>query len=1710
MIRIFADSLPARLRSEALVRIVARYANCLHTFGINMNYTQYSLKCNLSTSIWTQIVKTLAYLQKGIMVSPSRSLAVIVALTEVMLLNQMHPLYLKLSNTMTLDDDDKTISNIHTKSRSGFSESFVNIGQTTKKRKSLKILNQSLNQPDELDEDIQEKESESRSHDISDSAEYSSFESSNASSSSSEEELDSLVLIDNALDPGRDEGRFKKAKRLSKERASMASHSKQTLNSPPNKIAEEESQDSISDIDEDTEQHLKSEQKISFRKSVVTGNDLRMFDLRTPIDRLKPKIERRRVLNEVRLKKVNFSEKIKITKVTNTLSIEQVITQVIKETSQEWNNFDVYADNNKYNIKDVISQYVDNFTNNLVLGITNDRGLTQLQQSFNTKYLLRNLRAGKVKSINSSSAVHQPEFGLIRTSKAKTKMKKFMSQYYDLLNQVVNAHYCQAQLMETKIQPQIKKLEAKEIETSYQRSESRSPDRKDPAHLRRQVVRASMVKFMFLGEQLDQTSVDYIQQNFAEYVGTFLHSSAALLWKKSLELGVLLDLTETMILTDCSIKAWLVSLLINLILIGRQFQILKINENFKLNEVLDSIQSSLEDALLYGRKITIILDIEDLVEASLSRVSLDDDSRLNILMNAVTQFLNGTAHYLYHSTFLHHLIMHMWQEDYIKALTYDELLEQISKTVSANINFILFASESRVQILAGYLQNRHPSLFDRTMFRLFGPVTEENYFDRTVLWRLLKYTGSSSLEGQNAASQNMHLKMVEHDMDLIHGIVMKGHFDFKSVISNAQNLSLTASVERINAIIDVGLCYKIFRENDLLSQYEYASDCLQRILAHPPDHKNLENTASLSAADIAMTFQNVNLPKILRIEEQFASLLTDGLNMNSTQINILCTAKTLLSEDFSLIPVIYDPQGFSLVYFKSMTRVIKAEHSYQYTDSVDCRVTPSTLVAKIEAGARVVLGIANMMTEDLKLVEVIVQALVRYFTGKALGYYTCKNKVPAIRVLSQKATLGNNFRFALVVRKRNDLLQVLNRFKECRLLSYIRLLAFEEHINSSMLNSKAMIKELDVGRKQRLAILNISQVICNSKATNLFNNVNELATSFNISDRIGTRAVTFTNPDETKILVNYQSILQAVQNLSMNETVKNQSISIGSSGKASIQLKLYLPGENPFDITYSEQYFSPSIKDLSSTFQKVLLFFSQIRAGQEGGIDAFYLMNTIATIYESFKQALLTKNQNKFKIDPEAACLETEHKYWQNFGAERVQRYIELECPNIWYQLELAFVIKMSFSLMPADVPLFKLWLWMNHISYENTAYSKFVYSNTFQKRFNTMNTSLSISKFISAESDLEIRDFKVMIKLQSIKKEVPSPSSNRFNFSPTAKKSSQLSLKDLFTSLGAKHLQDSIVNYNPFESRDEKIEIAAIEDTQHTPSTPSQQIRKRKHSDFIIEVSPDTLEKMPSSASSRLSRKQSTQSPAPSAYKKSKFAQASQNSAFDFKPAPRPVTQNSAGEDKEIPKNTKSNKSSKDDHTSMTEQAPAALTPGDTESQSKLVFMAKLNQIAENSELSSSMKNISMPIQKMLSRKYSDFEENSPLAAKSFKPGNLLILRPLANDNQMSDEDDPDKLIQRDIDRNRFTESGLETPKEKSDVEEDPDSPGIMSKADSIISPIRKQIGKKGLSGMSRKISFRFDTFKEKDFTSPGASPFRSPARSARGTHQESKIFLI
>jgi hypothetical protein len=1706
------------MKNETSIRIVSRLANSVFSFGINANYTQHSLKCNLSQQFWCQSIKYLKFFDKEWTNTPTRMVSTLLSLSEILLLSQIQPLYLRLMQNSAEGDEEYTNTNLNLNSKSGFSATYLNFSQASKSRSPSKLLRRSQianfnaleeNEFDEKDGEEEQAESDELEGSFDDTSKESSD---NGESDSEEEPMETLALIDMALNPpsSQFEPQLNSFQRKSEMNRALLMKSSIT------EFKTESLQKSNTSVSEEASKKIDS---VSGEENPAAGleyssKELSNFDQRSPILRQKPNIDKRKGLNEIRLKKVNFNEKIRITTVTNTLSADHVIKMVSKEVPLEWDNFDVYSGNNKHNIKDVISAYIKNFPRNIALSITNDRGYSQLQLNLSSKYIIRNLAAGKQKKNHQSSSQYQPNFSMISLEKAKSKIKKLMWKYFELLNQIVNSFFNQVQLMPSKtaLNPRLKTLKTMDEDQSPGLNESKNSKKN-----RSRLTLETIVKYMFLGENIDIGTVEYLQRNINNNMQTFLNSSSAGLWRKCLELEVIFDLPGTAILTDTSIKPWLVSLIINMLLISRQFQIIELNVDFSLDDVLDKIKTVLEEAILHGRTYTIILDLSLTFPATRDLFPVQD--KLKEFFSFVSLSLSGDVIELMPPQFLHNLVLHLWDEDYIKAMTYDNLIDHTKKLIVSNINFLLIVGETQLHPVASYLQKFFPTLHSKTMVRLFGQLQAAPYFEKSLSWKLGKYLARFSPDSRFQTDGCLLTRRLEADSATAKDRVWSCFIDFDAVKSKVKVSKLILTNEKLGPLVDSALCFRMYFERLSKQRFESAASALEKVVRTVPDMSQLGNLATIHAEDLAACLQNICLPRLLHIEDLFLPLLQDGLNLNGHQTNILALCHSLFLDEYSFVPIIYDPQGYSISFFKSISKLVKQEHSFQYLEAEDCLQTPALLSSRIESGCRVAIGISKMNPPKQNLVLDLLTSHARYWLGRLFRHYSSKKDLPPFKFQGSGIKIHNSFKFCVIFQKKADLTALLACVAERSLESFVRLIPFEENLNSLLINTKPLTKELETSKKQSEWIQSMCQHFCSDRHLVLFGNMGDFGSLFNLSDSLATRTAAFINPDETKAGLDYLEVFDGILKLNINDSSKSFNLVFDDSVKVTIQFKSYMQPTSPFDSTYEEKYLSLASKDLTALYQKLLVYFAQPKLGHEAGIDANYLAVKLWDSFDALKEVLLLKNTYRMKSESELKSMEEESKFRQALSSERVIRYIEVESPNFWSQLSLKFFSELSASVSPEDFPFLKFWLWSNHSSFDGTQISKFIYSNTFMKR-QTLSPSMSASKYINTEAELEQRDIQILVK-QRYASDLTSPGTADTGVVPglaltPAEGYSVDSLKKMFVQIGFKFLEDFYVNQNPFEVPEEEVPEIVIKDESRSESeTPTKPNLKRKMSDLIMEEQATLTEKRLLRLSPGSSKKSNLETPG--AYKKSRFAQVSASSSNYNAPSIHRYQEQASDK--------KSRGSSFDGNRTptVTDKQSADLNRP-THDASKKHDLQKLRLVPEGSgELSTSMRDIAIPgTSTFARRKNTDIDEPSPTKSPLTRNGRqefvIQLREPEASSHKKGSDDESNKEIEADLRRNskKIAKFSLDEPLSPQKSEENnkelddnmPPSPRL-SPADSIISPIRKnRMTRRPTEAFNRKISFRLDTFtKESRSGSPSFSHPRSPHRNGRGqSSHESK----
>jgi hypothetical protein len=1715
LIRIFTHYLPTRLKNEPPVKVVSRIANSVFSFGINMNYTQHSLKCNLAPEAWCQVIKSLKFFGRNWTNTPSRLVSVLLSVSDLLLLKQIEPLYKRLNADTTIVEEENTASNNHRQSRSGVSGTFMSFSQASKPRSSSKLLRRSQIggfktldeiEIDEKDEGMEEEDN--ISEEAEDSFEESSNQSSEHSSSESEEEKETIVLIDNALNPAG----IKNDQLPSTNHRKSAKFSITTPVKPqiqhfrfPNSQIKSENESESDDNEKKPSSLSENEDQPVQPIPESQSKELSDFNNKSPITRKTGKVDKRNALNEIRLKKVNFNEKIRITTLTNTTTTDQLLKQISRESPQEWDNFDVYSGNNKLAVREVVSAFSTNFSRNIALAVTDDRGYSQLQLGMAAKYIIYNLAAGKSRHAKDCSAQHAPAFSMLNETRAKRKAKKILDKYLGLLEQLVNSYFNQVQIVESKAGFNTRLNTMKTIE------EEGSPgsEARSNAKQRGKLHSESLVKYVFLGENIDLDTVEYLQENMKNYLQGFLNSNSSGLWMKCMEIGVLFDIPGNVILTNSSIKNWMVSLIINLILINRQFMIIKVELETKIDKILDRMKTVVEEAILHGRTYTVIIDLKRIQNWNLQSAAFTES--LNDLLNFMSMTLEGTILDLYVASFLHTIVKRLWEEDYIKAMTYEDLLAQTQKLASSNINFLFIVDDADLYYMASYAQKFHPAFHSKAIVRVFPSLQPAAYFERSINWKLFKFANRSSPDAKTKTQSCLLTKRLDADSTTIKLRIWAQFLDFGAIKSKIKTPKLTFTVDKLAALVDTALCYKTYLDSYSRQKFEAATTSLQKIVCTVPDPAQLLNLTQIHAEDLATCLQDVCLPRILHQEDLVLQMLVDGLNLNALQLNLLSLIHTLFIDEYSFIPIIYDPQGFSISYFKQISKAVRQEHAFQYLDCKDCILNPTVFTSRVESGCKVILNISSITSLQKDLIITVLSELSKFYLGKSLGYYQSKAKIPPMKLSNLSVKFHNSFRFGVIVQKKADLISLMSMIFERSLESFVRLLPFEENLNSILINTKPVIKELETSKKQTEWVIHMNQHFHSDRHQTLFTNMGDLNVLFNIPDWVTSKTSTFINPDDSKVMLDYPVAIDTILSLNIHETSRPTSFTIEDSAKVVIQFKSHLSATSPFDSAYEEKYISFASKDLNSLYQKLLVYFSCLKQGQEAGIDANYLANKLFDCFDLLREALVQRNAFKMKTDAENKAFEEESRFRQALASERLVRYIEVQSPNFWTQLSLFFFSELSNCIMPEDFSYLKFWLWSNHSTFDSTQITKFIYSNTFVKR-QTLSPSMSISKYINSEIELEQRDINIMVKQRHKKEPSASKSTSKFRGQslPTNLDGSPETLRQLYGHLGHKYLDDLAVTMNPFEIVPQDTpEIVIKEESISEPDSPARPKMRRKMSDIVTEEQQVVTENRMSMLGQNFSKRNTLATPSPSTYKKSRFAQASISSS-NFQ---SPIQQQPKEVD--LPSEKKSHVSSNDGVRTppLTDQLNNSENFGEPRRMSRN-NLPKLKIITDvhHGELSTSMKNIPMPGEDSVvtKRKNTDIDEFSPNNSQMQRVTRQAFAIQLHEPEypkektikERSDEESH-KQLEADLSRNLLFNPETFEPELK--IESGYNTPKNPSFVDSVISPIRKsKMARRPTEAFNRKISFRLDTFKTRGSRSgsPSSSPLKSPLKSLRGQH--------
>jgi hypothetical protein len=1429
------------MKTEATIRIVARLANFYHNYSMNINYVQNNLKRNLSPQAWMNAFKVLGYFSNHNLSSGTRIAAAFLQVSKLLLLDQLEGITfaepeMKVKSGMELMVNKLSVA-LPLKKMHTFKIDPVHKGASTSSEEEL-TSSESSSGEEEAEEEQKSEESDQDKNSHTESSD----------SDSCHEEIGTLVQIDTLLAP--EETRAEKGNALSpakgdgNQRASMSQDpfaSREKIDDRKGSFVSNvalrfkmTSMNALPVIRQETNEKSgniqPSDSSIDLK---ANQGDLSKFDFRTKLTRQKgtffddPDEKKEKVLplpspaqptlnagrsllpgmpinllpapGGRRSRKTGQSgkanadpnDKVKVAKISNIVTADNIQRTVARESALDWNDFDIYAGDNKYDIKGVLKQFIEAFSNNLSLNVTLDKNSAHLLTNYTENLALRNSLIGKKRPPQKSSSMFQPSFTLINYSEAKERDKSFFKRYFILFNNTMKAIFVNDILSLEKSEQFQKQLPSclELISLGHHTKSSRSKKEN------------SDIRYLFVGSQLDHASIEYFLANLRTQLGTILNSSAKDLPKRAQEINFLFEIPGLLIVTDSRILPWIAVIAINFVLIFRRMKLIDYVRNSTIEDLKKNLKSTIEEAILHGEKVTIFIDFNRY---------LDDNPSPHRGIQEVFHFVslcqNGEILDEYPSEVLQNIITALRKEDYMMTLAYDDLVNQIKRIIEQNLNFVFISRTDFCFEFNSLLHRNHPGLFSRSVFRVFKEMDIASNFEKTVHYKLLSYAKNSRpttpISGEDSL-KNQHRE--DKDSLTLRQRLKESFISLDRIDEKRLNKTCTVGQERMWTILDVGLAMGVYYTQFEKRMYLDAVSAIEKCIFQQTMGHDLSASLDSVCLEMSKTMVDFNLAKLMHMEDGFIRVILDGLILSGTQVNIIATVHLLLMDEYSFVPLVYDPLGYCSAYFKTVSSI---KNSFVFIEGAEAGV--ETLAKQVESGSKIVLHL-HKLGRDMKIaVANLLKGIAVYQFGKDLEYFNSRSRAPPVQIGDTKVTMGDGFRVAFVFRRRQDLLEILQRFKGSFVLDMIKLVAFEESITSLFTSVSAVYRELDTGVRFHEWMTQILNQLRTEDASSVFGQLNDFSNIFGLNELTTTKALSFNRPDETKFSFDYLDMIRQICGLNWKDSSRAYTLVIQDICRITIQFKVRTAIEVPFDSTYQERFLTVAVADVSTSYQKMLFYFSKVRGSDNPGVDAAYLFNILSELLEQLKNAQLQKSSHKNqKIEGEGMVSDLEHKTKLGFISEKLIRALEAENPTIWTQLLVAFTVHCYQILTLKERPFFTLWIWMNHFEHSNATFKRLAYSNTLVKRATLLPTSGPL-KLLNSENEMEQRDLIILVNqsiLQAGDKDLTAdsdyePATARTPVSMRGKvrvSTYKQDIKKIYIDLHGMAVDDTFVNIDPF-----------------------------------------------------------------------------------------------------------------------------------------------------------------------------------------------------------------------------------------------------------------------------------------------------------------------
>jgi hypothetical protein len=1322
--------MPEKLQLGPCLRIVSRLANYHHSYTMNSYYVENHLKCNLSMNVWLTIIKAFRYVEFKA-VTPSLAICVMMNLWDSLLKDQWD--YINIcdsqhANYASMLDLERSPS----KSSPGFFE--------TEQDLSISLQEESNSEGTsgvKIDRSkvIEEVDESSMSNSFS-------GESSDEASVESLEDVDTLRAVDNLFD------------------SSEKKRSKFVRVNAKEDVIEAQSEEDEEPEELEVQRHQSNTDKTPMSKFSRSTNQFK-FGREEEETKALPKLQSRAVV-------VGRSNPIKGGKKALASALEQIVGETLLETPNNWDEFNIYAEENRFAIKQVLKDYIVNFDNNILLNVLMGKDFVGTIKGFRHKLLLHNNAV--LSKGHQQGCFSAPRFRLQETSKSGRLTGKIIPY----IAQLVNSNAASDEQFTTK------RTEAKlNKQVTVKEELAPGPQRQHEG-----------LRLIFAQESLDEDTARFLNDNFRAFMSNLLTADVAKIVRMSFRITLVYEIPEINLIANEQIMEWMSIIIINLKLVNRKFRYLRMDS---YSVLLDMLIPNLEEVITRFQKFTIFIDLRSIVKRELGQGV--QERVLQDLFNEISLFSTGDILEELDQEKFKLIMATLRKQESMSQLTFDELSFQVKKTIREYINFVFIVKGSEINHWTDFMHQNYPRLFSKTLFQKYLPMSHSNSFEKSVYFQILKLKQGKSKEEPSTFNVS--------DSRLFADLVARSGVSTDEIVKSMAEYRIPGDKDKIEKVVELSIILKLYQQEfDRYDQDGAIGVFEDLLLLNVRDKPSSEVTVDVMAKESSNNFSDVNMCGLLRLEEPAQKLFAEGWNPSTLHINLLSIGYLCLMHDLSILGLIYDPFEMSRCFYAELAS--KPANKMLIYDFYDKNRMKMEDLIKLDKKA--VFIIKSLNESILKILIELLKAHSIYRYGRKLSFFERKTSWPSIYLEGVRTSFNPDFRFLVVCSTKSEFMRLVNAIRSVYLDEFVRPLCFEDTILSVFNNSTRLIQSLDRASKFNKSIPAILKAGKSGLISQVFRIIEEQRQVIQIDEYLNLRLVEALK-EERLAQIPLQEILMPILKMDNSDSDAVQDFALQGTWRVSVQFKRGLQQVSPFDRCFEQKYITDSYKDVVSVYVKVGCFIQSVSR-----LDKKFRAELL---YPAFISCL--ERYMRTAVQASTALARQSHELLDSKGSgesrnrmvilnERICKIVEHEWPLFWSELMMSFVEIAGRMMDEEERATFRLWMWINHFSSQADTDRAKPSVPSMTRRYTTTNFGNKPKKTQSPVSmigeedyhEMELRDLRICFKQNYHRETSHTPTSTKSHREAAPVMKSHL--YQIYHELYKQYNQQLFVNFNPFD----------------------------------------------------------------------------------------------------------------------------------------------------------------------------------------------------------------------------------------------------------------------------------------------------------------------